>query len=423
MRSLKAGANEYNEGRKTERGRPMNVCMWTGSSFEQPYASYHLMEGVLKALLNAGHQVWLVQMRRLTGEMPASLTGKEGLHVIEIPWSEPKKAAFAKRYLKAIAYYKACEKQIREIPGLDAVFLQSNIVAYFPVTFCRRRKLPVVFNVQDIFPMDALVTGMLKASHPAYIVSRWMQKTAYRKANRVVTISEDMKKTLMGEGRKDVDVIYNWSYQNEPYHIADADNHFLNTYGIRRSDGFRVVYAGNIGKMMDADTLIRTAVCLKEYPDIKFYIIGTGSNLNYLKQKAEESKLETLLFFPPQPMEYAPDNYCMADVNINPVPKGVMFTCMPSKTNTCLLSRKPTVAAMDADSDMAGRLRKVDQWTVVPAGDAEAMARAILEQYQRGNWNVRSRNAAEFMRNLGPVENAAQYVRILEETVHGTTGR
>ena len=401
----------------------MNVCVWTGSSFERPYASYHLMEGLLNALLDAGHQVWLVQMRRSTGAMPASLTGKNGLHVVDIPWSEPEKTAFAKRYIRSIEYYRACEKEIRKIPGLDVVFLQSNIVAYFPVTFCRRKKLPVVFNVQDIFPADALVTGMLKASHPAYIVSRWMQKTAYRRADRVVTISEDLKKTLVAEGRKDVDVIYNWSYQNEPYHIADEDNHFLNTYGIRRSDGFRVVYAGNVGKMMDADTLIRTAACLKEYPDIKFYIIGDGSNLSVLKQRAQEQQLDNLLFFPPQPMEYAPDNYCMADVNINPVPKGVMYTCMPSKTNTCLLSQKPTVTAMDLDSDMAKKLSRVDLWTVVAAGDAQAMADAILERYRSRNWNVHSQNAADFMRRLGPVENAGQYVRILEDTANSRTGR
>lgn len=401
----------------------MNVCMWSGSSFEQPYASYHLIEGMLNALLDTGHSVWLVQMQRSTGAMPASLIGRQNLHVIHIPWEDAEKTAFAKRFLRSIQYYKRCEREIRKLQELNVVFLQSNPVALFPVSFCKKRKLPVVFNVQDIFPIDALVTGMLKASHPAFIACRWMQKRAYRKADRVVTISEDLKKTLLAEGRRDVDVVYNWSYQNEPYHIEDKDNHFLNRYGIKREDGFRVVYAGNVGKMMDADTLIRTAVCLKEYPEIKFYIIGDGSNMNALKQKAQEQDLKSLLFFPPQPMEYAPDNYCMADVNINPVPKGVMYTCMPSKTNTCLLSQKPTVTAMDMDSDMAKRLSRVDQWTVVPAGDAKAMSDAILKQYQSGNWDVRSRNAADFMRSLGPVENANEYVRILEEAATRKTGR
>ena len=401
----------------------MKVCVWSGSSFEQPYASYHLMEGILNALLNAGHEVWLVQMKRSTGAMPASLTGRQNLHVVSIPWADAEKTAFAKRYLRSILYYKRCEREISKIRNLDAVFLQSNTVAYFPIRFCKRKKLPVVFNVQDIFPIDALVTGMLKASHPAFILSRWMQKKAYLWANRVVTISEDLKKTLIAEGCRDVDVVYNWSYQNDPYHIEDKDNHFLNAHGIRREDGFRVVYAGNVGKMMDADTLVQTAAHLRDYPDIHIYIIGAGASLKKIMQSAEELHLKNMRFFPPQPMEYAPDNYCMADVNINPVPKGVMYTCMPSKTNTCLLSRRPTVTAMDLDSDMAKKLSRVDQWTVVASGDAKAMADAILERYRCENWNAYSQNAADFMRQLGPVENAGQYVRLLEETANSRTGK
>lgn len=401
----------------------MKVCVWSGSSFEQPYASYHLMEGILNALLNAGHEVWLVQMKRSTGAMPASLTGRQNLHVVSIPWADAEKTAFAKRYLRSILYYKRCEREISKIRNLDAVFLQSNTVAYFPIRFCKRKKLPVVFNVQDIFPIDALVTGMLKASHPAFILSRWMQKKAYLWANRVVTISEDLKKTLIAEGCRDVDVVYNWSYQNDPYYIEDKDNHFLNAHGIRREDGFRVVYAGNVGKMMDADTLVQTAAHLRDYPDIHIYIIGAGASLKKIMQSAEELHLKNMRFFPPQPMEYAPDNYCMADVNINPVPKGVMYTCMPSKTNTCLLSRKPTVTAMDLESDMAKKLSQVDLWTVVASGDAKAMADAILERYRCENWNAYSQNAADFMRQLGPVENAGQYVRLLEETANSRTGK
>lgn len=78
---------------------------------------------------------------------------------------------------------------------------------------------------------------------------------------------------------------------------------------------------------------------------------------------------------------------------------------------------------MDLDSDMAKKLSQVDLWTVVAPGDAKAMADAILKQYQSGTWDVYSQNAGEFMRSLGPVENAYQYVKILEEAVNGKTGR
>lgn len=397
----------------------MNICLWSGSSFESSYASYHLMEEIILAMLDSGHTVYLIQMKRSDGALPDRLKMNEHLHVINIPWINLEKTNFIKRYIRQIEYYRESAKKLKEIPNLKAVFVQSNNVAIIPIRAAKKLGVPVLYNVQDIFPIDALAVGMMNKRHPAFIVSRWMQAQAYKTADRVVTISEDLATTIKGEGCSNVDVIYNWSYQNEPYYIPDRKNHFLNIYEIKREDGFRVVYAGNIGKMMNVEMMVQVAICLKDYKDIKFYIIGSGSNLKYLQQRVEKEKLYNMLFYPPQPMEYAPDNYCMADVNINLVPKGVMYTCMPSKTNTCLLSQKPTVVSMDIDSDIAKRLNKVDQWTVVPPNDADAMAKAILEYYQNIDWRrgevKKSVDAGVFMSKLGPVENAYFYVKILEE--------
>ena len=175
-----------------------------------------------------------------------------------------------------------------------------------------------------------------------------------------------------------------------------------------------MVYAGNVGQMMEIEMIVQAAKLLREYADIKFYVIGEGSNLNNLKRRTEEEALENILFYGRQPMEYAQDNYCMADVNINPVPKGVMYTCMPSKTATCLLSQKATVVSMDLDSDMAKKLGTVDLWTVVAPGDYRAMADGILRIYHSGNWDRKSSNAGTFLQQLAPMENAAVYTNILE---------
>ncbi len=391
----------------------MNICLWSGSSFEEWYSSYHLMLKLIQEMIAAGHEIWLLQVQKKDGRMPDELKDEPKLHVINTPQEQAEKSNFALRYLKGFQYYKQSEKKLKEIPQIDVIFLQSNNNAIVPVKFARKLHIPVVYNVQDIFPIDAMVIGKLSKRHPAFIVARALQAKAYKKADRVVTISEDLKKTIQREGRQDVDVIYNWSYQNEPYHIPAEKNHFLLSNNIRREDGFRVVYAGNVGQMMEGEMIVQSAKILSGYNDIKFYIIGEGSGLKKLKARVEEEGLRNVLFYPRQPMEYAQDNYCAADVNVNPVPKSVIYTCMPSKTATCLLSEQPTVVSMDLDSDMAKKLNTVDQWTVVAPGDAQAMADAILRVYRKGS--QKSKNAAQFLAKLGPVENAKQYVRILEE--------
>lgn len=391
----------------------MNVCLWSGSSFEEWYSSYHLMLKLIQEIIAAGHDVWLVQVKRADGKLPEELKEEAKLHVINIPQDAVEKGNFALRYLKGFQYYRKSGKEVAKLPHIDVIFLQSNNNAIVPVNIARKLRIPVVYNVQDIFPIDAMIIGKLSKKHPAFITARVLQANAYKRATRVVTISEDLAKTIREEGRSDVDVIYNWSYQDEPYNIPDEQNHFLISNGIKREDGFRVIYAGNVGQMMENEMIVQSAKILKDHKDIKFYIIGAGSGLKRLKARVEEENLDNILFYGFQPMDYAQDNYCAADVNINPVPKGVMFTCMPSKTATCLLSEQPTVVSMDLDSDMARRLQTVDQWTVVAPGDFRAMAGAILEVYKMGS--RKSRNAARFLQEIGPVENAREYVKILEE--------
>lgn len=394
----------------------MRLCVWSGSSFEKWYSSYHLMLAILQDMLNKGHEVWLLQLQHRDGTLPKELENTPNLHVVNIKQQETEKGNFIKRYVNQMKYYVRSAKALKTLPEMDAILLQSNNTAWIPVCAASRLHVPIVYNVQDIFPMDAMMVGKISKNNPVYSIAKWLQSYAYKRANRVITISEDLAATIRQEGRRDIDVIYNWSYQNTPFQIPDDENHFLLENHIRREDGFRVAYAGNTGQMMDGEMIVRTAKKLKDYPDIQFYIIGEGSNLQKLQQRALEEGLKNVLFYGRQPMEYAPDNYCMADVNINPMPKGVIYTCMPSKTATCLLSQKATIVSMDLDSDVAQKLSQVDLWQVVPPGDHEAMAEGILKIYRSGEWNKKSANAATFLQNLAPVENAGKYVAVLEET-------
>ena len=395
----------------------MNICLWSGASFEEWYSSYHLMHRLIREMINAGHNVSLVQVQKGDGRLPVDLRDEPHLKVYNVIQKPASKSNFVFRYIKGFQYYLESGKVVKSLSDIDVIFLQSNNNAYIPVKIANKLHIPVVYNVQDIFPIDAMVIGKISKANPVFIITRLLQSKAYKNATRVVTISKDLKKTIQNEGRKDVDVIYNWSYQNEAYNIPADKNHFLINDNIKRDTCFRVVYAGNVGQMMDAEMLVQTAKKLESYKDIVFYVIGDGSGLNRLKARTKELGLINVRFYGRQPMEYAQDNYCAADVNINPVPKGVIYTCMPSKTATCLLSEKPTVVSMDLDSDMARRLNTVDQWSVVAPGDSDSMAEEILKVYKNGS--RKSNNAARFLSELGPVENAKLYVKILEEEVRG----
>ena len=391
--------------------------------FDRHGPSVHLMTDMIAACLEAGHSVDMIVRNRRgpDDDIPAKLKGYDKLtcHVIK---DRPQvRSALVRRYVEDIAYAYKCRKIYRRSGKYDAVFLQSNTTPYFALRLIRRTlRAPVLFNVQNIFPIDAKVLGKLsdkRLKGIAYRLLRRLQQRAYSMCDSIVTISEDMKRTLVAEGVPDdrIRVIYNWGYDDTPLNVPWEDNHFVGAYNVDR-DEFRVVFAGNLGAMVDVRVIAEAAEILAGKRDIVFYIIGDGNNMPLMRRLKEEMGLNNVRIFPYQPVEYAMHNYLMASVNINALPQGIIGTCMPSKTAMMLRSSRPMVVAVETDSAYADILSKVDKCKVVSCGDSVAFAAAIMDIYKSGDTEG-SDNAVQTALQMCPTDNAKEYVRCLEEIV------
>ncbi len=77
------------------------------------------------------------------------------------------------------------------------------------------------------------------------------------KCNSLSTISDDMKSTIVtryGISEDKVQVIYNWGHEELKAH-SDEGKCFPEKYP-KKPGEFRVVYAGNLGKMQNVGTYI-----------------------------------------------------------------------------------------------------------------------------------------------------------------------
>lgn len=59
----------------------------------------------------------------------------------------------------------------------------------------------------------------------------------------------------------------------------------------KKSGEFRVVYAGNLGKMQNVELVLEAAALMKDEPAVSFYIVGSGVNEEQLKAFAKRKKL------------------------------------------------------------------------------------------------------------------------------------
>ena len=391
----------------------LKVLFWMNSGFDNHSTSEHLLRAIIGQLAKTGNQVHVVQMDQggPLPKMPEDLA-QLGVTTDSIPYKAPSKGNFIARYLGAIRYYYSCKGVLKRHANSDAVFLQSTNVAIVSARLARKynRHANITLNVQDIFPYNAGYSGNIKKNGFVFKVMAALQRQGYKIVDHIITISEDMKDTLVQDGTPapKIDVIYNWSYQDEPYDQGKLDM----TVPDRLFDKhyFNVVYAGNIGVMQNVDILIEAAKLMKKDNSVWFHIIGNGVYKDKLEARAQEYGITNISFWPMQPPESAAAIYSAADVNVIPLVKDVYRTALPSKTATCLACGKPIIFAIGKDSKFG---RKVMQEAGCPVIEPDHPEDLESTLYEIKRSPQRKECGQFFQKYCGITENSKRYTQII----------
>ncbi len=389
----------------------MKVLFWLSIGLDRQATSGHLLIAMIEQLCKSDHTVHILQ-KATGGNLPPIPKQLQQYPVTTdcIPFIAADKGNFVARYFKELNYIRQCKKYIK--PGYEAVFMQSTTVGGYAVKIARS-KLPnsiITFNVQDIFPYNAVYSGSIAKDGIIFKVMAAQQRYAYKHADHVITISEDMKDLLVEDGtpKDKIKVIYNWSYQDELYDQATLD--FTPVAHMFHKDYFNVVYAGNIGVMQNVDILIEAAKLMKEDKTVWFHIIGNGVYKDKLKARAKAYGIINISFWPIQPSELAPLIYCAADVNVIPLVKDVYKTALPSKTATCMACRKPIIFAIGKDSRFGQRVEKETCCPVVESDKTGELV-DVIRKIKSGI--IAPKTDRFFLQNMGITFNSMKYARVI----------
>ena len=390
----------------------MQVIVWMSSGFDTHFTSEHLIKAIIKSLVLAGHQVHIIQMNQggSNPELPEDLQ-YDGITSCSIQYVSPDKSSFIKRYISEAKWHLKCKRLLQQYKDSDALFLQSTTVGGFALAIARRilgKKAIISFNVQDIFPYNAVYSGKIKKNSLVFKTLSFLQRIAYKKADHIITISEDMKDTLVLDGVKPekISVIYNWSFQDDLYTNINTSlvSHIFN------SNYFNIVYAGNIGVMQNVDVIIEAAKLMKNNENIWFHIIGNGVCKNRLKEKALEYGINNISFWPMQPPELAPAIYSVADVNLIPLVKNVYKTALPSKTAVCFACQKPIVFAIGSSCKFGQKVKSITGCPIVSSDNPLELVDVITKIK---NGTIQCDTAKFFTEHMNKTKNSQMYSEII----------
>lgn len=391
----------------------MQVLFWLSIGLDRRTPSEHLLTDMVEALYQQGHTVHVLQ-KNTNGPkeaLPQRML-ELGVETTRIDCTPPQKDNLAARFLADVKYVLQCVKWLKAHRNFDRIFMQSSNVAGIQTRILRhiQKGIPVIFNVQDIFPENAVYSGKMKADGFVYKCFVVMQRHAYRYASKIITISEDMKDQLVeiGADAAKVEVVYNWSYRDTMYSPEEIDYSCLE--GIIDRNKFNVVYAGNIGLMQNVEIVIRAAAQMKDEKDICFHVIGDGMYRKKLEQLADDLQADNVHFHDMMSTDCAPAIYSAADVNVIPLAKDIYRTALPSKTATCLACGKPIVFAIGQDSKFGQQVHEQIGAQVVAADDVMGLCAAI-NKAKRSSVNMKNQDF--FVKDFARTENSKRYVKII----------
>ncbi len=242
------------------------------------------------------------------------------------------------------------------------------------------KRVPHVFNVQDLVPQYAIDLGVLTDKRLIAII-RAIERFIYRRVRTITVHSGGNRsyiKDIAGDG-KDIRIIPNW---------VDAS---LVAPGIRENDfrvrnnlqgKFIVLFAGILGFAQDLDTVLRSCVLLQEYKEIEVLIVGEGVEKERLVNLATELRLTNLTFHEFVSKERYPEVVAASDVCLAPLQKSLKCPVIPSKILGYMSGGRPVITSLDLDGDAPFVIRQADAGICVAPGEERELADAVIKLYK-----------------------------------------
>jgi len=319
----------------------------------------------------------------------------------------------------------------KDAKNCDVMFIPSTppIMGWMAAKIKKRRKIPFVYNLQDIFPDSLVGTGLAKKDGLLWKIGRCIENFTYRNADKIIVISQDFKRNIMAKGvpEKKIEVIYNWVDENAIAPVKDEENELFEEFGISR-DKFRVVYAGNLGNAQNIEIIVNAARRLKDNKQIEFIIFGKGGLEDEIKAAKAKEQLDNLKILPLQPYERVAKVYGLGNMCIVACKPGLGGAAMPSKTWSIMSSGRAVLANFDegelkeivegGPSTGSGAAKPCGVFT--KAGDLEGFVAAIEELSQHPERCAEmGRNGRQFiLENLTREVGTRRYVEVIKSVVN-----
>lgn len=207
---------------------------------------------------------------------------------------------------------------------------------------------PVLFWVQDLWPESLEATGAVRKRWVLALFGR-LTRFIYRGCDRILVQSLAFVEPTcrMGVPKERIDYFPNSAeaYYQPVELAADAPER------AELPEGFRVMFAGNIGAAQDFETILAAAKLLSTEPSIHWIVLGDGRMADWVRSEVARRGLGAQVhLMGRRPANTMPRWFATADAMLVTLRREPIFSyTIPAKVQSYMACAKPIVAALDGE--------------------------------------------------------------------------
>jgi colanic acid biosynthesis glycosyl transferase WcaI len=356
----------------------ISMYYWPEESGNAPYST-----GIAEHLVSSGHDVtvltamphypeWRIRRGYRAWRQTESRNGvrvDRRRHYVPSSQSALKRAAYEGSFFASALPFmpaKGIDAIIGVVPSLSGGALSRLTAARFRVRYG--------LIVQDLMGSAAEQSG-ISGGRRAAGVARQIEKWAVARAVAVAPVSDAFVPYLRSIGVNDdrMEVLANWTNLGPTTRLREETRAAL---GWGREEWI-VLHAGNMGLKQGLEQVVRAARLADERAaPLRFVLMGDGSQRSAIQLLARDTRRLSLCPFVDS--SELPNVLAAADVLFVSERESVVDMSLPSKLTSYFASGRPVIAAVHPNGATARELQRADAGLVTPAGNPEALLRALL---------------------------------------------
>ena len=247
--------------------------------------------------------------------------------------------------------------------------LSPVMMAQAALTYAKKWGKRCVLYCLDLWPASLSAGGVREGSF-IYRYFEGVSKKVYRQADTIFVSSRmftDYLQKRFGIARERI------AYMPQ---YADACFDAVSTMPPVPKDTVDLVLAGNVGAAQDIPTLLHAAKLLQDRAELRWHVVGDGSELESAKKLSRELGISNVIFHGRHPVQEMLRYYAMADAMLLTLSADpVLGLTLPARMHSYLAAGQPVLAA--ANGEVSCVIDAAACGFCSEAGDASAFAAAI----------------------------------------------